>query len=302
MQIPPVPVSQETVKIMRSQLLRLVPILFILTGLCLLSYPWISNYLFENRVDSIIESYRAEAEDIDGAEKVSILEEARQYNEQLIQAQVTLTDPFTKKEAGDKEVDYYSVLSLDGSGLMGAIEIPKISVYLPIYHGTSFDVLESGVGHLEGSSFPVGGKNTHAVLSAHTGLNSAKLFTDLTEMEKGDLFFLHIFDETLSYKVCEINIVLPEDTSKLLIQSGEDLVTLLTCTPYGVNSHRLLVTGERTEYIEEIYQGTVEKSGTESESLWMQSYKKAMLIGFSVVAVFALIVITTGRIRILKTR
>lgn len=282
---------------MRSRLLQIVPVLFILIGFCLLSYPWISNYLFENRVDSIIESYKVEAEDTNGEETALILETAKQYNTQLIQAQVTLTDPFTQNETRNEGLDYYSILSLDNSGIMGAIEIPKISVYLPIYHGTSFDVLKSGVGHLEGSSLPIGGKSTHAVLSAHTGLNLAKLFTDLTEMEEGDLFFLHILDETFSYEVCEINIVLPEDTSKLLIQDEKDLVTLLTCTPYGVNSHRLLVTGERTEYIEEVYQETVGKRSIISESLWMESYKKAILMGLSAVAVFTSIVIITGRVK-----
>lgn len=272
-----------------------MPLIFIAVGLCLLGYPWISEYLFENRVDSIIKTYEAEAGETSEEDVKAMLEKAELYNSQLSQAQVVLTDPFTETQTADGELDYDSVLSLNTAGLMGMIEIPNISVYLPIYHGTSSEVLEQGIGHLKGSSLPVGGKGTHAVLSGHTGLNSAKLFTDLTELAEGDLFFIHILNNTLAYKVCDSSIVLPEDTSKLLIRDQEDLITLVTCTPYGVNSHRLLVTGKRTDYVEKVYEEIVEKGSMATDSLWMKSYRKAVMIGLAVVMGFALIILVWGR-------
>lgn len=272
-----------------------MPLIFIAVGLCLLGYPWISEYLFKNRVDSIIKTYEAEAGETSEEDVKAMLEKAELYNSQLSQAQVVLTDPFTETQTADEELDYDSVLSLNTAGLMGMIEIPNISVYLPIYHGTSSEVLEQGIGHLKGSSFPVGGKSTHAVLSGHTGLNSAKLFTDLTELAEGDLFFIHILNNTLAYKVCDSSIVLPEDTSKLLIRDQEDLITLVTCTPYGVNSHRLLVTGKRTDYVEKAYEEIVEKGSKATDSLWMKSYRKAVMIGLAIVMGFALIILVWGR-------
>ena len=282
---------------MKVTVKKFVPILFIMIGFVLLAYPWISEYLFENRTDSILHTYESAANDTEDEEKQAMLEEAKQYNRQLSQAQVTLTDPFTREETGGGEFDYYSVLALDDSGLMAAIEIPKIAVNLPVYHGTAAKVLESGIGHLEGSSIPIGGESSHAVLSGHTGLNSAKLFTDLTELAEGDLFFIHVLGDTYAYKVSEIRVVLPEDTSKLLVQDGKDLVTLVTCTPYGVNSHRLLVTGSRTEYIEEVYEETVRQGSTGTESLWMRSYKKAVLIGLAVVFGFAFILLIFNKLK-----
>ena len=134
---------------------------------------------------------------------------------------------------------------------MGYLEIPKINVRLAIYHGIGPNALENGCGHIEGTSLPIGGESTHSVISAHRGLPSAKLFTDLDQMEVGDIFYINVLDETLAYKVDQILIVLPEETESLAIEEGKDLVTLVTCTPYGVNSHRLLVRGERTEYVTE---------------------------------------------------
>lgn len=282
---------------MKKIIRYLLPVWLILLGTGLLGYPWISQYLFDNRTDSIIHTYEAVSEETDAEEKSAMLALAQQYNSQLTQAQVTLTDPFTKQESRKDGIDYHSVLALDERGMMASIEIPKISVNLPVYHGTSGGVLESGIGHLEGSSLPIGGTGTHAVLSGHTGLNTAKMFTDLTELTQGDLFFIHVLGDTLAYEVCEIHIVVPEDTSRLLIQDGSDLVTLVTCTPYGVNTHRLLVTGKRTEYTEEIHEETVKKGSSEAGSLWMQSYKKAVLIGLGIVFFFACCLYLSDRIR-----
>jgi sortase A len=231
---------------MRKFLTHLIPILFILVGIGLLAYPWISEYVYQNRVDSELKTYLATAADTEDEEKEKMLEEAREYNDELTTAQVQITDPFNADILTSDEQDYYNILSLNDDGLMGYVEIPKISVYLPIYHGTTSTTLESGVGHLEQTSLPIGGESTHCVLSAHTGLNSSKMFTDLVDMEEGDLFFLHVLDDTYAYRVVTISVVDPSDTSGLVIQNGRDLCTLVTCTPYGVNSHRLLVTGERT--------------------------------------------------------
>lgn len=280
-----------------KRLKRIVPALCVAAGICLLLYPWVSEYLYENRADSVINTYEAQMEETDIAGRQEMLDEAYIYNTQISQAQVRLTDPFTADTDTDSGMDYFSVLSLDDTGYMGSIEIPCISVNLPVYHGTSAEVLEYGIGHLEGSSLPVGGEGTHAVLSGHTGLNSKKLFTDLGDMEPGDLFFLHVLDGALAYEVTEINVVEPSDTSKLVIQDGKDLVTLVTCTPYGVNSHRLLVTGERTEYTEQVYEDALDMAVGDTGSLWMKSYKRAILTGIAAVAAIAISTATVKKVR-----
>lgn len=258
-------------------------------GLCLLCYPWISNWLYSHSVDSEVEVYREQTEDRDHVELQEMLADAKKYNEQLKESRVALTDPFVFDEDPDTDLEYESVLSLDESGLMCFVGIPKINVNLPVYHGTSKEVLQKGVGHLEGSSLPVGGEGAHAVLSAHTGINSSKMFSDLPEMEEGDLFFIHVLDETLAYRVCSIQVILPEDTSSLVPEEGRDLVTLITCTPYGVNSHRLVVTGERTEYTDGLKE-EAERETSGSGSQWMRVYRKALLIGLCVVAAVAVMI------------
>lgn len=277
---------------------KILSVFCIGAGMCLLLYPWVSESLYENRADSLIRTYESQVEDLDNGEKRRMLELARRYNEWLSQTQVILTDPFTGTELPEVEQDYYEVLSLDVSGYMGTIEIPAISVDLPIYHGTDAAVMEHGVGHLETSSFPVGGADTHAVLAGHTGLNSAKMFTDLVDLEKGDLFFIHILDETLAYKVNEISVVEPSDTESLAIRPGKDLVTLVTCTPYGVNSHRLLVTGERAENTTEIYEDAENaREGRTGGSLWMKAYKKAVFTGIGAVGSAVVVISLCRRIR-----
>lgn len=248
----------------------------------MLLYPWISNYLYENRADGEVSAYEEQVEKTDDSEKQEILKKAREYNNILTESKVQLTDPFDEEEAKDNGLDYNNILNVNGDGMMGFIDIPKINVYLPVYHGTSKVVLESGIGHLEGSSLPVGGENTHTVLSGHTGLSTKKLFTDLTEIKDGDLFFLHILGDVLAYKVISVDVVEPEDTTLLSIQKDKDLATLITCTPYGVNTHRLLVTGERTEYNEKV-QEEADSEKAPTQSLWMKSYTKAITIGLCIV-------------------
>lgn len=192
------------------------------------------------------------------------LDKARIYNKQLL-GNVVLTDPFDEDAVKEQNADYDKILNIDGDGVMGSVEIPSIKVYLPIYHGTDSTSLEKGAGHLENSSFPVGGKGTHSVISAHTGLPSAKMFDNLTEVKKGDVFYIHVLNQTLAYEVDQIKVVLPENVSDLLIDRNEDYVTLVTCTPYGINSHRLLVRGTRIPYKEAKKK---ESSQTKGDSKW----------------------------------
>lgn len=201
---------------------KTIPILIVLCGFALLSYPFISNYLFERSAGSTIKSYEQQEKTYDQKQKDKAFQEAKEYNEDLMKSAVQLTDPFKEKKSNGETTIYNNILNLDHSGVMGYLEIPCISVNLPIYHGTDAEILERGVGHLAASSIPVGGKSTHSVLTGHTGLSSAKLFTDLTEMKKEDLFFIHVLDRTLAYKVDQISVVRPEDTRKLQIVKGKE--------------------------------------------------------------------------------
>ncbi|MGN1165767.1 MAG: class C sortase [Lachnospiraceae bacterium] len=257
---------------------KILRIFMVIVGLGLVLYPWLSNFLHEKNAGSQVNAYEKVTENLSDDEYKKILKQAQLYNQSLAESHVVLTDPFTQKLKNySTDLSYTKILSLDESGIMGYVEIPCISVRLPIFHGTSGSVLEKGIGHLEGTSFPVGGDNTHAVLTGHTGLSSAKLFTDLKELEKNDLFFIHVLGENLAYKVNEINIVRPGDTRKLAIVSGKDMVTLVTCTPYGINSHRLLVCGTRTKYSKKEYDKSFENPHNDSE--WMKAYKQAIVIG-----------------------
>lgn len=251
---------------------------FLLFGIAiaLTMYPFISNWLFENKTDSVADAVEQAAQEMDNSEQQAALQAAREYNQVLASGHVTLTDPFVAEQEGESD-EYESLLNLTGDGVMGMVEIPSISVNLPIYHGTSEAVLEKGVGHLQGTSLPVGGESTHTVLTGHTGLSKAKLFTDLTELEEGDVFFLHVMGEDLAYEVDQIKVVLPSELDDLKIVPGEDYCTLVTCTPYGVNSHRLLVRGTRTDY-QEAVENPETFEDKEVESKWMEEYKKALLI------------------------
>ena len=265
---------------------KIIPILIILFGFALLSYPFISNYMFEKSAGSTIKSYEKQAKTYDQKQEEQAFREAEEYNKDLIKSAVQLTDPFKVKKSNGETLIYNNILNIDHSGVMGYLEIPSISVNLPIYHGTDAEILERGVGHLAASSIPVGGKSTHSVLTGHTGLSSAKLFTDLTEMKKEDLFFIHVLDRTLAYKVDQISVVRPEDTRKLQIVKGKDYVTLVTCTPYGVNDHRLLVRGVRTKYVKK-QRSSIRPRNQDSQ--WMRTYKKAIAIGLMIVTALILL-------------
>ena len=276
---------------------KFLSILFIIAGLALASYPWISNFINERAADGEISVYSAEINNMDAAKKQEYLETARKYNAELLNSRIALVDPFDLSlQDIYTDTPYMNILNYDSQGIMGFLEVPCIDVKLPIYHGTAASVLEKGVGHLEGSSFPVGGASTHSVLTGHTGLNKAKLFTDLTAVKEGDLFFINILDEKLAYRVDQISVVLPEDTTKLQIIKGEDHVTLVTCTPYGINDHRLLVRGTRTEYSDVAYDNEQNKDNV-ADSLWMQSYRNAFLIGLAITAILLLVFFIIRKIK-----
>lgn len=254
-------------------------LVFLLFGiaLMLMMYPFIANYLFEHKTDSVVDSVQQTAEKLDDSEQKAEIEKAMRYNESLANGHVVLTDPFKEEKTEEDTAEYESLLNLTNDGVMGTVEIPLINVSLPIYHGTSDAILKKGAGHLQGTSLPVGGASTHTVITGHTGLSNAKLFTDLTELDKGDIFFLEVMGEKLAYQVDQIKVVLPTEMDDLKIVPGEDYCTLLTCTPYGVNTHRLLVRGKRTDYQEDVDAAKSEKP-KKAESKWMSEYKRALAI------------------------
>lgn len=220
-------------------------VVIFLIGLCILLYPTISDFWNEKRQSQAVINYDSLIETLEPEDFRAYFDKANEYNRKLRK----ISFPFV----GYSELDdlYYSTLDVNGDGMMGYITIDKIKIQLPIYHGTSDKVLNSAVGHMEGSSLPIGGENTHSVLSAHRGLPSAKLFTNLDKLEVGDIFTITILDRKITYRVDQIRVVLPSKTDDLYVEKGQDYCTLVTCTPYGINTHRMLVRGTRIENIEE---------------------------------------------------
>lgn len=226
---------------MKRRITNVIFILVFLTGLGFLLYPTVSDRWNRMHQSRAITAYAEAAASMDDADYEKVMAAARAYNGELAArgGSVTLTE--------EEKAAYEAQLNITGQGIMGYIDIPKINCYLPVYHGTTEGVLQTSVGHLEGSSLPVGGESTHCVLSGHRGLPSARLFTDLDQIITGDMFMVCVLDEVLTYEVDQILVVLPEETEALAIETGKDYCTLVTCTPYGVNSHRLLVRGRRTD-------------------------------------------------------
>lgn len=232
----------------RQRIGDLFRVLGLFLAFSVLLYPTVSNYLYEKNSGRLISSYDEYAVRLSESEKQEMLEQARKYNEEL-SGNAELLDPFSTVK-GESDERYRSLLDGDGNGMMGYIRIPKIEMELPIYHGTEETVLQAGVGHFEGTSLPVGGESTHTVLTGHRGLPSKLLFTELDELVEGDVFYIHVLGETMAYQVDQILTVLPEETEALNIVSGEDYATLVTCTPYAINTHRLLIRGTRIPYEE----------------------------------------------------
>ncbi len=234
---------------------RIFLIVVFLIGVALLLYPAMGNVITCTQQHQVIDEYERQVEMMRKQKLKQQRELAIDYNESL--KQITLQDPFspieheTQPTAEDLRLDeYYQMLTIGGENMLGYIKIPVINISIPIYHDATEMQLQKGVGHLRGTSLPVGGKSTHCVLSGHTGVPGNMLFTDLDKMKIGDRFYLHVLDDVLAYEVDKIDVVEPDDTSKIHIYEGKDYCTLLTCTPYGLNTHRLLVRGERVEYIE----------------------------------------------------
>ena len=261
--------------------------LFILSAI-FLAFPTVSNALYQAENHSTITKYNSNVNSMSKAEKEKYLTLARQYNESLTE---TVSDAFVASAYENIKPDYESVLNFN-DGQICSVEIPKINVKLPVYHGTSEDVLTKGAAHSANTSFPIGGKNTHSVISAHTAYPGKVFFDDLTELEKGDIFNINVLDEKLTYKICDISIAEPDDTSKLKIVYDKDLVTLVTCYPYAVNSHRLLVTGERVE--NDTADSTKEVlSKSEEQS---NSFSPAVFIFIGIALIVFLIIFATRKI------
>ena len=230
---------------MKKHLSTILLVVVILAGLSLLLYPSFSNYWNERHQSVAIQSYGERVAQLDNSAARQLLDEARAYNATLPGRE----NPFVLSDA--EMAEYEGLLDVTGTGVMGYVEIPSLDCMLPIYHGTDEAVLQIAVGHIPGSSLPVGGMGTHCVLSGHRGLPSAKLFTNLDQLAEGDVFRLHVLDEVLTYEVDQILTVEPQDVAALEIDPAQDFCTLVTCTPYGINSHRLLVRGHRIETVEE---------------------------------------------------
>ena len=230
---------------MKNKLTTILLILALFAGLSLLLYPTVSDYWNSLHASQAVADYAENVRNLEAEKYQQVLQDARNYNQRLPYKHTTFA--LSEEEKGA----YDALLDISGTGVMGYIEIPSIDISLPVYHGTEEGVLQIAVGHLEWSSLPVGGADTHCVLSGHRGLPSAKLFTNLDKLVVGDKFIMRVLDEVLTYEVDQILIVEPTDVSTLIIEAGKDLCTLVTCTPYGINSHRLLVRGHRIENQEE---------------------------------------------------
>lgn len=225
----------------KSKVINIALVVLLVVGVGLLLYPTVSDWWNSNRQTQAIVSYTQTVDETSARQQESMLADARAYNEELADhVSNGALDEQTKAR-------YESLLDVTGTGIMGYVEIPSLNCSLPIYHGTDKGVLQVAVGHLEWTSLPVGGPGTHSAISGHRGLPSAKLFTNLDKLAEGDMFELHVLGETLVYEVDQIRIVEPTDITELAVQEGQDLCTLVTCTPYGINTHRLLVRGHRVD-------------------------------------------------------
>ena len=279
---------------MKKKIITFCAAVLFLTALGLTLYPLISNYVNQTYASEIQTAYQELIQQTDD----SILQEAKQravaYN--LVITPGT-ADTYSEESLLSAAKDYDDQLDIAGNGIMGNIIIPRIQVNLPIYHGTDAEVLDRGVGHLLGSSLPVGGENTHTILSGHSGMASQKMFTDLEQLTQGDVFYLNVLNETLAYQVTEINTVLPYETDLLGIVPGEDLCTLVTCTPYGINTHRLLVRGSRIPYEEAAVLEEENVSAEPAASTWEAKYLQGLLIGCAAAGGVSVVVLLAVRIK-----
>lgn len=257
---------------MKRIIMIVLAVLLLLTAAGITLYPWISNYVNDKYQSTVRTEYVKEIEMQTDTEIQAAKQDAQAYNESLNPIRY---DREAVQAAGER---YLDLMDLTGSGIMGYIEIPKLGVNLPIYHGTEEPVLQKGVGHLIGSSLPVGGKGTHCVITGHSGVAGKRLFSDLDQLVPGDTFYLHVLDEVLAYRVEECNTVLPYETDLLLTEEENDLCTLVTCVPFGVNTHRLLVRGSRIPY-QAAAEIETTVAYTPAKSTWKEQYKKSLVFG-----------------------
>lgn len=281
---------------MKKKILVPVMILIILMSVVLILSPLINNALYEEQKSGVLTEYTQNIKQINQTKLSALFEEANRYNKAISSSYTIAVDPF-KSEGGVSPVleafDYSSLLKYGKSNVLTELSVPSIKLEIPVYRGTSDTVLNVGAGHLKGSSLPIGGKSTHCVISAHSGLSGKRLFTDLEKLEIGDVFYLNTLSVKLAYQVDDIKTVTPEDIDSLKIVNDEDYVTLLTCTPYGVNSHRLLVRGTRIDYEEAII---IEETTDEAiESAWMNEYIKALVLGIVIFAVILAIYLIASK-------
>lgn len=274
-------------KIKTKDIIRLF---ILLIAFAILLYPSFSSYLNEKNGSKVISNYDAESVRLSNEEREQMLADAKAYNQEML-GNIDLIDPFSQLNT-DVDERYQSLLNVDGSGMMGYIRIPKINVEIPIYHGTSESVLQAGVGHFWGTSLPVGGESTHTVLTGHRGLPTKTLFTNMDKMEIGDVFYIKILEETFAYQVDQILIVLPEETDDLSIVPGEDLATLVTCTPYAINTHRLLVRGHRIPYEE-----AIEKVPDVAVEPQMKFTTKVLVVSIMAILVIIIVMLASNRKR-----
>ena len=284
---------------LRSPFLRLLSyVLAGLLGLGLILYPLLSNSLYDARQDGVLEVYQAQAETAQTeAERIALLETARQYNRQLETGILSLQDPFLTPTVVDEDGSRRSLLDVTGTGVIATLDIPALSLTLPVYYGTEAETLEKGIGVLEISSLPVGGKGTHTVLCGHSGLSTAKLFSDLELLKEGDRFSIRVMGDTLTYTVDQITTVLPEDLSQLEIDPEQDYCTLLTCTPFGINTHRLLVRGTRMETSEPLQETEEKTAESPVQSVWVKEYLKSLVIGLVVVLLVIVMICVISAVR-----
>ena len=264
---------------MRRKLSGILFGLLFLVGFGILAYPTVSNQRNTYRQSSLISNYEQAVSDMQPEDYTKEWEAAREFDSTLVQNNI-YGDVFGSDDVDMKDTDYWKDLNVAGDGVMGYLSIPKINIKLAIYHGTAEDVLQTGIGHMNGTSLPIGGESTHSVLAAHRGLPAARLFTDIDQLKQGDMFYIHVLDETMAYQVDQILDMVDKDDHETLeealqIQEGEDQVTLFTCTPYGVNSHRLLVRGTRVPYNGE---EEVESTPVDSMLRAIQNYYMLYLI------------------------
>ncbi len=266
-------------------------VLIFLAGIGVLSYPLVSSVINNYVSRNSVEEYTKKVAQLPDPKTEELIEEAKKYNNSLSN-NLILTDPFDQEAFQKIGADYQKVLNINDDGLIGYIDIPKINVYLPIYHGTDSKVLAKGAGHLQNTSLPVGGESTHSVISAHSAYPCETFFDYLTDMQVGDEFYIHILDRTLKYQVDQIEVILPEEVNSLRIVKGEDLVTLLTCTPYSVNTHRLLVRGKRVEYDDTKYAETgVSLASFDNGYIFFLGYKIPYVVAGVVIATFVAVVV-----------